>query len=79
MAFIRLQGVSWETRKHKLKINEMIKTANSVRLNCYDPKTREYFSHYLNEKELSIYNEFMQILEDKLLEKNKIAFSSKED
>lgn len=74
MAFIRLQGVSWELRKHKLKINEIIKTANSVRLNCYDPETREYFSHYLNEDELAIYNKYIEELEKQLLRTNDIAF-----
>lgn len=75
MAYIRLQGMAWHNTKHKLKISEIFIAGDSVRLNCYDPKTRKYYSHVLSDRELKIYEELMENLENILFEKDQIAFS----
>lgn len=79
MAIVRLQGLEWHVRKHKLKITEIFNTGNGIRLNCIDPITRQQYSHYLNETELKLYSRLMEELEEVLFEKKDIAFTEEEE
>lgn len=79
MAYVRLQGLEWHVRKHKLKILEIIRTdKNNVRLNCFDPSTRQYYSHYLSDTELEVFNQLLNYMENILFEKEQMAFSEGE-
>lgn len=75
MAYVRLQGLEWHNRKHKLKILEVMRTPNgNIRLNCIDPATRQHYSHYLSDDEKKVFFRLLGELENKFFEKNKIAF-----
>lgn len=76
MAYVRLQGLEWQIRKHKLKILEVFRTGDgAIRLNCYDPNTRQYYYHFLTPQEKVLFDREMSNLENILFEKELIAFS----
>lgn len=79
MAIIRLQGLEWHVRKHKLKITEIFQTGDgNIRLNCIDPRTRQHYSHYLSDTEKKTFERLMESLENILFEKGNLAFSEED-
>lgn len=76
MAYVRLQGLEWNVRKHKLTILEVMRTPDgNIRLNCIDQSTRQHYSHYLSDNEKKVFFRLLEELENKLFEKSKIVFS----